>query len=499
MAPPLSTRLLRDPGLIALTVVAVLVVGACLLDVGTSYGQLVACAIITPILDVFQFHLARRVCALPGLPRYAHRFWRAISVAGLFYLSGDLVQLATILNDPGLEENIAHPVQSLTLMAGMITICVAAMRPGDPAGRSRRDRLRMTLDTMIVSSASAVVAWALMSRPDTGSQGAGDHLLALFGCGVILCAAYAALRAALTGVAPASLAAAAPLAVSTVFLAASNILLPTGAVTDVGTQMALLLVPSFIVLAAPRIQVLQGRAGLEGQWLSLRTRQYGNLPYAGTVVCAATLVIVLATSGLGVSAWGALAGLLANVGMVIARQVLTLAENNSLIEEVQDRERRLTALLEQLRFQAGHDELTGLANRRQFTAAMAERSGDATVLLIDLNRFKQINDTYGHAAGDAMLRHVTGLLLECAGPGDLPARLGGDEFAVLAAGDAAAGEQIAARLRTALNRPARIAGRPIRPGASIGVASGPADDPDQLLHTADLRMYEEKQRSRAVV
>ncbi|HWS31816.1 MAG TPA: GGDEF domain-containing protein, partial [Actinoplanes sp.] len=372
-------------------------------------------------------------------------------------------------------------------------------RPGRSSGRSRRERIRMTLDLMIVSSASAVVAWSLMSRPELGGRDAEAYFVAVFGCGVVLCTAYAGLRAAMTGEAPASLPAATPLIISTFILAAANILLPSGTITTVGTQMALLIAPSFILLAGPRIQVLQGWSGMSGHWRSRWSRHYPVLPYAGTVVCAAVLVILLATRGLGVSSWGALAVLLVNVTLIIARQVLTLAENNGLVDEVRDRERRLNSLLEQLRFQAGHDELTGLANRRQFTAAMAGRHGEVTVLLIDLNGFKQINDTYGHTAGDEMLRHVTGLLLECSGPDDLPARLGGDEFAVLVAGDAAAGELIAARLRTALRRPAVITGREIQPGASIGAATGPADDPDRLLHTADLRMYEDKQRSRAAV
>ncbi|GAA1634256.1 GGDEF domain-containing protein [Actinoplanes couchii] len=495
MTPAPHARLLRDPGLIALTVAAVLVTGAFLSGAGTPRTQLVACWTIAVILDVLQFHLAGRVCRIPGLPRYARRFWRAISVAGLLYLIGDGTRLVSALSDPGAETIALSPLQSVTTIAGIATICVAAMRPDRATGRPRRERVRMTLDLMIVSSASVVVAWALVSRAGAGP---GAYATALFECGVMLCAVYAGLRAALTGDAPAGLSAAVPLMLSTIALAVADVVVPAGTVADLGTQAALVLTPCLLLLFAPRIQVLQGRSGLNRQWSGLRGRRYSALPYTGTLVCAITLVLVLATRGLGVPSWGALAGLLVNVALVIARQLVTLAENNSLVEEIRDRERRLTELLDQVRHQAGHDELTGLANRREFTAAMAGHSGDVTVLLIDLNGFKQINDTYGHAAGDAMLRHVTGLLRECAGPDDLPARLGGDEFAVLVAGDTAAGERIAARLRAALLRPAEIAGRPVRPGASIGLATGPAADPDQLLHAADLRMYEEKQRSRAL-
>ncbi|HWS32524.1 MAG TPA: hypothetical protein VN408_07250, partial [Actinoplanes sp.] len=74
MTPALYARLLRDPGLITLTLAAVLVIGAFLVGAGTPHLQMVACWTITPALDLGQFWLARQVCGLPGLPRYAHRF-----------------------------------------------------------------------------------------------------------------------------------------------------------------------------------------------------------------------------------------------------------------------------------------------------------------------------------------------------------------------------------------------------------------------------------------
>ena len=123
---------------------------------------------------------------------------------------------------------------------------------------------------------------------------------------------------------------------------------------------------------------------------------------------------------------------------------------------------------------------------------------ERAVLLIDLNGFKQINDSYGHATGDAVLRHVAALMRECAGPDDVPARLGGDEFAImLGSADLAAAERMAADIRALLTEPCDAGGRSLTVGASIGVAAGPVSDPDQLLHAADLQMYDEKQRSRA--
>ncbi|BCJ46064.1 hypothetical protein GCM10010168_50120 [Actinoplanes ianthinogenes] len=153
---------------------------------------------------------------------------------------------------------------------------------------------------------------------------------------------------------------------------------------------------------------------------------------------------------------------------------------------------------EQLRHQATHDALTGLPNRRLLAERMRElRPSEAAVLLVDLDGFKPINDTYGHAAGDAVLRHVADALRRCAGPDALPARLGGDEFAVLLPGAGLeAAERAAGRLQDLLAQPAQVDGRAIHARASIGCAAGPTADPEALLHLADARMYERKRLTR---
>ena len=154
---------------------------------------------------------------------------------------------------------------------------------------------------------------------------------------------------------------------------------------------------------------------------------------------------------------------------------------------------------EQIRYMAEHDSLTGLANRLLFTRrlshALAE-GGMVALHLIDLDDFKEVNDSLGHAAGDALLLAAASRMRACLRPGDLLARLGGDEFAVVQTGLAAPAEAdaTAARLLRALGAPYAIEGMTLRAGASIGIAIGPADGVDgpALLQRADIALYRAK-------
>ncbi len=149
-------------------------------------------------------------------------------------------------------------------------------------------------------------------------------------------------------------------------------------------------------------------------------------------------------------------------------------------------------LHEQLRHQAEHDPLTGLANRRLFAERMrAAEHSQAAVLLIDLDGFKAVNDTYGHHTGDEVLLFVAARLREATSDGDVVARLGGDEFAVLVeAGDELAARRVADRFLDLIAEPALIDGRTIAVRASVGLVAG--DAADDLVHAADLKMYEAK-------
>jgi diguanylate cyclase (GGDEF)-like protein/PAS domain S-box-containing protein len=162
-------------------------------------------------------------------------------------------------------------------------------------------------------------------------------------------------------------------------------------------------------------------------------------------------------------------------------------------------------LEEELTRQAFHDGLTGLANRALFrdrldqALARAERSGaPLAVLLIDLDGFKQVNDTLGHDAGDWLLQQVAERFAEASRPGDTLARLGGDEFALLLE-DAAERVAIAVarRLLDRLSDPMSVAGHEMTLGASIGIVAhnGPGLSEDLIRH-ADVAMYAAKESGR---
>jgi len=155
---------------------------------------------------------------------------------------------------------------------------------------------------------------------------------------------------------------------------------------------------------------------------------------------------------------------------------------------------------------ARHDTLTGLGNRLLLAETtprvLAAAPGRSTaLLLLDLDGFKDVNDTLGHDAGDLLLVAVADRLRESAAGADALIRLGGDEFAVLLAADAADAVLAAEAIRLALRRPILIAGLPVEIDASVGVALSPqhGDDLGSLLKRADVAMYEAKRDGTGVV
>jgi diguanylate cyclase (GGDEF)-like protein len=195
----------------------------------------------------------------------------------------------------------------------------------------------------------------------------------------------------------------------------------------------------------------------------------------------AVTVLLAGQSGDVPATAAALAGL--TLVAVMFRATAVLRENKLLLEA---------------RRQAVTDELTGLPNRRMFNALLRRldlgEGRPVGILMMDLNRFKQLNDTLGHRAGDQLLQQLAPRLQDAAGNGGTVGRLGGDEFALVVEGaDEMLLEAMADTVLRAIRRPFEIEGLTLQVKASVGGALAPqhADD-STLLRCADVAMYEAK-------
>jgi diguanylate cyclase (GGDEF)-like protein len=246
---------------------------------------------------------------------------------------------------------------------------------------------------------------------------------------------------------------------------------------EAGTPIAACWVVGCAVMAlapgAPATTIALPRTGARGV----------VLPLACTVVALAIIVLDRISAGPLLAFALAIAAIAASVG----RGVLTFHEVRELAER---------------RTEARTDELTGLANRRSLAHRLeriVERREHASLLLLDLDHFKELNDTLGHAAGDELLRRIGPRLAAELSPRDLLVRLGGDEFGVVAGREGPDDDrpvELAQRLLRALEDPFELQGIALQVGASVGVAHHPehATDANGLLKQADVAMYVAKER-----
>ena len=190
----------------------------------------------------------------------------------------------------------------------------------------------------------------------------------------------------------------------------------------------------------------------------------------------------------------------------VLRKEVSLGRRPQTVVAIRDQRERLRTEA-RIRRLAFTDALTGIPNRARLgdvlahhAAVLRENGRGFSVLMLDLDRFKFVNDVFGHAMGDALLRKVAERLRSVLSADDVAGRLGGDEFAVLAPGLEDGGPQrLAACIVEAMDRPFLLDGQLVHVGASVGVALAPRDgtDPDQLLRNADLALYQAKAEGKA--
>ena len=194
---------------------------------------------------------------------------------------------------------------------------------------------------------------------------------------------------------------------------------------------------------------------------------------------------------------GALSARMGGVARVVKERTAALTRANTALRRYEG----------ELRHQATHDALTGLANRTLLAERLRKEIGAAArheyglwVLFVDLDRFKLVNDSLGHRAGDEFLRAIAQRLTASVRPQDTVARLGGDEFVLVLAerGDEQLSVSAVVRIMEAIARPVTVQGNECFINASIGIASYPRDsvDPEVLIACADLAMYRAKQMGR---
>lgn len=200
---------------------------------------------------------------------------------------------------------------------------------------------------------------------------------------------------------------------------------------------------------------------------------------------------------------------------LVSRSISDLERQSKVITqakvEMMKRNQELEVMKEKVEHEAMHDSLTGLPNRRslqlsmqKYKARAATAGGTISVMHIDLDRFKEINDTLGHAAGDHVLTHVAKTLCQCVSEDEIVARVGGDEFVILPKLNASTEylSDLAEAIITAMRRPVPFNDSVCQFGASIGIGIGissedtSASDPSELLVKADIALYRAKELGR---
>ena len=477
--PPLR----RDPVMVMAGLWTLLATVLLLALDGHADGQVRVFWWFQPPLDALLAYSSWRVSRVAtGAVR---RFWRVLAVAGTLFVAGDSWQAVTTLTAPTDGSTTGGTVQSVCFAGGVGLLIIAMMVHPHP-GRSGRERLAFWLDSATVLVGGAVVAWCFAVGP--GTNRAADVISTLVAGAVILTSGFAAVKMILSGNAPMHRSAAIPMIISAGVNGAGFFLAPGGNGALPAYVFAVRFLPSLLVAAGPRIQELLARFDQTAAFVDRRRKPYSLLPYGSIAVAFSALVIVL-PSGVNARVWGVVIGLGLIFGLVVGRQLSAFHDNTSLIRQLREHEARL-------RHQAHFDGLTGLANRthlhEEAAAALATGPpGTVSLLLIDLDGFKAVNDSLGHAAGDELLVAVAGQLTGSVRDADLVARLGGDEFAVLLR-DSGPGraELTSQRILSAMATPVPIGDTHIRAGASIGVAcADTGQDVEALMRQADLAMY----------
>ncbi|RZU48372.1 diguanylate cyclase (GGDEF)-like protein [Krasilnikovia cinnamomea] len=434
-----------------------------------------------------------RIGSMIVLPRPVRSFWKRLShtAMALFLASATAIWEMPDTHQRGMPPLVAAPL----LVAVALAVMGFLQLPRVATSALRRTQL--ALDGATVAMAGALIFWfGVLDLAPAGIARSTQVGAALVGVGGLLALVVIGKAASshdslvpipsLRTIAVAPLIAVIAAAVQVVGDDASRLMLLALGMPTVGTMLS---VAAYLQLRGlDRPAPPPGRARCV---LSSVLRVMPLVAVAGTAI----LVITVSARQLNWHQRALVTGAVLIVACVAARQLLGLRERARLLSGVRAKQAELEHL-------AMHDPLTGLANRARFSAVLAERLDahlPASVLLIDLDDFKMVNETLGHAVGDQLLYEVAQRLLCDSAPGFVPARLGGDEFALLLDVDTPdAAEQAAARIVAALAVPFRVGEHHLLAHASVGVAPAePGERADEVLRNADIAMYAAKDAGKA--
>jgi len=433
-----------------------------------------------------------RIGSMISVSRPVRGFWRRFSHAAVCVMIGSGVEMVLVRDGrdiTGLSPYVAAPV-----LLGVIMAMLGFLQL--PFGRrSLLDWLRRLLDGAIVAAGGGLIFLYVMvayAPPGTAvAAQVGTVVVGISGLVAVVVIGQAALAPA----GPVDPTALRILTVAPMAGVVSVMLLIGGDGTTRLASSVLVTPVAATVLCAAAYRQLTVLARPAARPAGRPARSLFNLLPLLAVIGTAGLVATVSAQQMSWHQRTVIIGAVLIAAFVVLRQLIGLRENRNLLTGI----RRQQADLEH---QATHDPLTGLANRTRFGAELAarlERHRPAGVLLIDVDDFKMVNDTMGHAVGDRLLHEVAQRLRRHSAAADLPARLGGDEFAVLLdSDDPAYAEEAAVRILASLGVPFSVDQHQLLTNASVGLAlAGPGDSADEVLRNADIAMYAAKAAGKA--
>ncbi len=439
--------------------------------------------VTTPIGAVVVTLIFRRTAGTGHLPPPTRHFWRRLTVVPVLVGVASTAQAVDALLDPDVHGTHTPLLMLVCDGAAMLTIIYALYRL--PFGRRSRGELaRMVLDAGTVMLATAVFLWHFQAGELLTVDADGSLITVLVLTVLALLAVFVIAKIMLSGYTFIDRTGLRLIAVAISVGALAPILRPALQAVDIRLFPMQVGIPAVFFFAAwageqQRHATFVRRRGEPEP----RTRTYSMLPYLAVAAVDGLLVYVSWFDHTGERVVVGAAVLL--TALVVLRQVTAFRDNGR--------------LLSRLDHGANHDALTQLPNRVYFherlrKALTAPGDRPVAVALIDLDDFKEVNDTLGHEIGDLLLIAVAQRLDACVRAEDTVARLGGDEFVVVLDGaDPAAADLAAERMTEALRRPVDAGGHELPIRASIGIADGrTGDEASMLLRHADIAMYAAK-------